>query len=267
MKESRCFALPSNDLLCPADNMKHLDLFAGIGGFALAAKWLNWQTVGFVEKDEFCQKILRKNFGETVKIVTDIHDVTAFSFRQPDIITGGFPCQPFSQAGKRRGNEDDRALWSEMFRVIKAYKPRWIVGENVANFAAMELDNCLLDLENAGYETMSFVLPACAVNAPQRRDRIWIIANTNGDGFLPKQIYESTGFEKPIWNEFKFSKLLALEKSRYAANGGNHGISNGIPVRLDEVARLKGLGNSIVPQVAYEILSAIRDVDCQRTGT
>lgn len=158
--------------------MNHLDLFSGVGGFALAAKWVGWQTSGFVEIDPFCQKVLAKHWPG-VQIESDIRDITGRTFpERPDIITGGFPCQPFSVAGKRRGTADDRHLWPEMVRVIKEYKPRWVLGENVAGIIPMELDSVLLDLEVAGYEAWPLVIPACGVDARHRRNRVWIVANS-----------------------------------------------------------------------------------------
>lgn len=112
--------------------MKVLDLFAGIGGFSLAAHWMGWETVAFVECDKFCQKVLRKNFGQDIEIHDDITTFSGKPFRgRVDIVTGGFPCQPYSSAGARKGTEDERHLWPEMLRVIIEVQPRFIVGENV----------------------------------------------------------------------------------------------------------------------------------------
>ena len=208
--------------------LTHLDLFSGIGGFALAAKWAGFQTIGFVEIDGYCQKVLKKHWSD-VPIVEDIRDVekikevVAYADKggySPDtrealskgedtpkpnpqfssrgrtgdalcgegfrvyakppvtLITGGFPCQPFSVAGKRGGKADDRYLWPAMFRIIEEVRPRWVVGENVAGIVRMELDTVLSDLERIGYTTQAIVIPACAVNAPHRRDRVWIIAHS-----------------------------------------------------------------------------------------
>ena len=110
--------------------MKLLDLFSGIGGFSLGAEYNNIETIGFVEKDAFCQKVLRKHWPNT-PIIGNIRDVTKDTFESVDIVSGGFPCQPFSVAGKRRGTDDDRYLWDETIRVVSLYKPRWFVGENV----------------------------------------------------------------------------------------------------------------------------------------
>ena len=160
--------------------MRHIDLFSGIGGFALAASWVwgpDHHIVSLCEIDPFCRKILNKHWPDA-----PVHDDIKTLEGKPyagtiDILTGGFPCQPYSVAGKRKGKEDDRALWPEMLRVIQEAKPRWIIGENVTGFVNMGLDDCLSDLEGEGYETTSFIIPACAVNAPHRRDRTWIVAN------------------------------------------------------------------------------------------
>ena len=199
--------------------MKHLDLFSGIGGFAIAveAVWPEAEHI-FCDNDKFCQKVLAKHWPQA-KIYGDIRQLTADTERERnrgemgngdgkespiqsgektppagidetgngdtksdiDLITGGFPCQPFSQAGKRRGTEDDRYLWPEMLRVIREFHPRWVIGENVGGFVTwnngMVLNQVCADLEEAGYEVQPFIIPACAVNAPHRRDRVWIVAH------------------------------------------------------------------------------------------
>lgn len=159
-----------------------MDLFSGIGGFALAidSVWLNVQHT-FVEIEPFCQIILRKYWPES-KIYGDIKKFKGKK-DSANIITGGFPCQPFSVAGKRRGKEDDRYLWPEMLRVIREVQPTWVIGENVAGIIRMELDQVLSDLESEGYQVQSFIIPACAVGAPHRRDRVWIV----GHGYFGKR--------------------------------------------------------------------------------
>jgi len=160
---------------------KLLDLFSGIGGFSLAASWCGIETIGFVEIDKFCQKVLRKHWSG-VPIYDDITKFDGREFRgTADIVSGGFPCQPFSCAGKRKGKADDRYLWPEMLRVISEVRPRWVIGENVAGFINMGLDDCISDLEGLQYEVQAFVIPACAVNAPHRRDRVWIVAHNEGN--------------------------------------------------------------------------------------
>ena len=160
--------------------MRHLDLFSGIGGFSLAASWI-WgsqhELVSFCERDEFCQRVLKKHWPD-VPCISDIHDVRGDNIGAVDLLTGGFPCQPFSVAGKRRGSEDDRYLWPQMLRVIQEVQPRWVLGENVHGIVNLALDAVLADLEGEGYEVQAFLVPACGVNAPHRRNRVWIIANT-----------------------------------------------------------------------------------------
>lgn len=158
--------------------MEHLDLFSGIGGFALAAKWAGFDTVAFCEIEPYCQKVLRKNFGDGIVIHDDIRQLDGTQYRGIDLITGGFPCQPYSIAGKRRGDDDPRALWPEMRRVIHEAKPTWVVGENVAHFANMGLDAACADLENEGYEVQPFIIPAVAIGAPHQRKRVFIVAHS-----------------------------------------------------------------------------------------
>ena len=152
--------------------MKVLDLFSGIGGFSLGLERAGMKTVAFCEIDSFCQKVLKKHWPH-VPIFNDIRRLNYEG--SVDVICGGYPCQPFSVAGKRKGSEDDRHLWPEMLACIKKYRPSWIIGENVAGHINLGLDNVLTDLEGEGYRTRVFVIPACAIGAPHRRDRVWII--------------------------------------------------------------------------------------------
>ena len=157
--------------------MNHGSLFSGVGGFDLAASWLGWENIFQVEKDEFCKTVLAKNFPGT-KRYGDIYEFDGRKYSGTiDILTAGFPCQPFSMAGKQRGKNDDRYLWPEVLRVIREVRPRWVVGENVAGIIKLALDEVLSNLEAEGYATETFVIPACAINAPHRRDRVWIAAN------------------------------------------------------------------------------------------
>ena len=144
-------------------------LFAGIGGFDLGLERAGFEIKWQVEIDPFCNKILAKHWPN-VKRYGDIKNVT--KLEPVDLICGGFPCQPFSCAGKQRGKEDDRYLWPEMFRVIQETKPTWVIGENVTGFINLGLDDCISDLERAGYAVQPFIIPACAVGAPHRRATI-----------------------------------------------------------------------------------------------
>ena len=139
-------------------------------------------TMAFCEINPFCQQILRQHWPD-VPIFDDIRSLTADDLpARPDIICGGYPCQPFSVAGKQRGKEDDRHLWPEMFRLIKECRPAWVIGENVAGHINMGLDDVLSDLEGAGYETQPFVIPACGLNAPHKRERVWVVGYAEHDG-------------------------------------------------------------------------------------
>jgi len=183
--------------------MKHGSLFSGIGGFDLAAEWMGWDNIFHCEWMPFPRKVLSHYWPEAISY----HDIATTDFRQHygqiDILTGGFPCQPYSAAGKRKGKDDDRHLWPHMLRCIREVKPRWVVGENVFGLATwnggLVFEEVCVDLEAEGYSVQPFVLPAAAVNAPHRRDRVWFVANAvgtgaRGNGF--KVSYEGWGASK-----------------------------------------------------------------------
>jgi len=160
--------------------MNHGSLFSGIGGFDLASQWMGWENKFHCEWNEFGQKVLHYYWPQA-ELFTDIKKSNFTKYANKiDILTGGFPCQPYSSAGKRLGKEDDRHLWPEMLRAIREIRPRWIVGENVRGLTnwngGLVFDEVQADLENQGYEVTPFLLPACAVNAPHRRDRVWFVA-------------------------------------------------------------------------------------------
>lgn len=253
--------------------MRVLDLFAGIGGFSLAAHWMGWETAAFVEWEDFPQRVLKKNFPD-VPIYGDIKD---FHYEQEkerigpiNLICGGFPCQPFSHAGKQGGTADDRYLWPEMLRVIRETRPSFVVGENVAGLLSMDggavFEQVCTSLEDEGYAVQPFIIPAIAVGAPHRRDRIWIVANRTSEGLSKsgqarKWELSSQGgaglhnrLKQPDWSRRWHE--VATELCR---------MDDGISSELDELTnsnrtkRLKALGNAIVPQVAYEIFRAIQN--------
>ncbi len=160
--------------------MKHGSLFNGIGGFQLAAEYMGWQNVFSCEIDKFCNQVTKYHYPKC----TQYEDIKKTDFTQHkgkiDILTGGFPCQPFSVAGKRLGTADDRNLWPEMYRAIKEIQPHYVIAENVRGIISwskgLVFKQVCSDLENEGYEVLSFVLPAAGVNAPHKRERVWFIA-------------------------------------------------------------------------------------------
>lgn len=181
LREYRRLAFP--DMI-----MNHVSLFSGIGGIDLAAEWAGFKTILQVEKNPFCLKRLVQ-LWPNVRRIERIEDVTAESIDRPvTLVSGGFPCQPFSVAGKRRGKEDDRYLWPQMLRVIQEIRPPWVLGENVANFLNLGLEDAISDLEAKGYEVAPpLVIPAVGVGAPHLRYRVFFVAHTNGQRFEVKQ--------------------------------------------------------------------------------
>jgi DNA (cytosine-5)-methyltransferase 1 len=166
--------------------LKILDLFSGLGGFSLGLERTgNFETIAFCDNDKYSNLVLQKHW-KGVKIYNDVKEITKEKLESdgvelPDIITGGFPCQPFSVAGKQKGTSDDRHLWPEMFRIIQEFKPRWVIGENVKGLVnlqdGMVFEIVCTDLEGEGYEVRAFNIPAAGVGAPHRRERIWIVAH------------------------------------------------------------------------------------------
>ena len=181
--------------------LKVLDLFSGIGGFSLGLESTGFfETIGFVEKDNFCQKVLKKHWSN-INIEGDIRNVKGERYAA-DVVTGGFPCQPFSVAGKRKSTADDRYLWDEMLRVIRETKPRWVIGENVEGIVnineGMVLRQVLNDLENEGFQSQCIIIPALGIGAWHQRKRIWIIANTSSQRSSSQSIGEHRELDKEI---------------------------------------------------------------------
>ncbi|MEO0295547.1 MAG: DNA (cytosine-5-)-methyltransferase [candidate division WOR-3 bacterium] len=281
----------------------HLDLFSGIGGFSLAvdAVWdkENVEHI-FVDIDPFCRAITKKHWHNSIHyedIREFIKQLTADTekenFKNIFLLTGGFPCQPFSQAGRRKGTQDDRYLWREMFRVIQLTKPKWVVAENVRGLLTIEqgvvFQQVCSDLESEDYEVQSFIIPAVSVNAPHRRDRVWIIANRKS-GKSWKQTKQkrrqdfsrtnsnvtNTNGKRLERNNSEGDRLCARcnrgERKEWNKNWIEVAtelcrMDDGLPAELDGLKlsasrhrkeRLKALGNAIVPQVAIEIMKAIK---------
>ena len=183
--------------------MRHGSLFTGIGGFDLAAEWMGWENVFHCEWNEFGQKVLKYYWPNAISY----GDITKTDFTvhrgRIDILTGGFPCQPFSLAGKRKGTADDRHLWPEMLRAIREIQPLWIVGENVPGIVnwdrGLVFEQVQSDLESEGYEVQPVILPACGVNAPHRRDRVWFVAHSNRNGRDCKESRRNEGKSEGCW--------------------------------------------------------------------
>jgi len=237
------------------EKIKHSSLFTGIGGFDLAAEWMGWENVFQVEKDGWCKKVLTKNFP-TVKRYGDIKEFNGSEYTNKiDILTGGFPCQPFSLAGSRKGKDDDRYLWKEMFRVICETKPPFVVGENVAGIIGMALEDVFADLESEGYEIETFIIPACAIGAAHRRDRVWIVAYN-------ERYYNGRSYSNGR-RERKQEEIISNVWRSRQENNGEWQIEPAIRRSIDGLSermdtnRLKGLGNAIQPQVVYEIFKCI----------
>jgi len=266
--------------------MRHGSLFSGIGGFDLAAEWMGWQNVFHCEWEEFPRKVLAYHFPNA-KSYGDIKETDFTIWRgQIDILSGGFPCQPFSQAGKRQGTEDDRYLWHEMLRAIQEISPRWIVGENVRGLVnwngGMVFDQVCSDLEGEGYKVFPILIPAAAVNAPHRRDRIWFVAYFDRERTAKRFSNEWTTPDP--YSDIRPKRGVHKERLEEAeghissrdswGTGGAWenfptqspicGGDDGIPRKLDSIAfpkwrneSIKAYGNAIVPQVAYEIFKTI----------
>lgn len=234
-----------------------LDLFSGIGGFSLGLERAGMRTAAFCEIDPFCRSILARHWPGK-PIYEDIKQLTARRLHHDniasiDLICGGYPCQPFSVAGFQRGESDPRHLWPQMHRLIREVRPRWVVCENVAGHIQLGLDAVLADLEVAGYAATPFVIPACAVGAPHRRDRVWIVAHAPGIR-LPRSM--GPHGRQPA------SQLPAQEVRWELPSPFTCGSDDGIPFFLD---RLRALGNAVVPQIPELIGRAILAYDRQRT--
>lgn len=278
--------------------MRALSLFSGIGGLDLAAEWAGIETAAFCEYADFPRKVLSKHWPD-VPIYKDIRNLNKKILLKDGVIDrdktiglvhGGFPCQPYSIAGERKGKEDDRDLWPEMYRIIHELGPDWVVGENVANFANMELDRTLLNLESEGYETTSLLLPACGVDAKHQRFRTFIVAHSSGERHVCGRLEE---FATEAWeqtftdtvqssnifhhaNSFRWEKNnLPGEVTKTREGNRELGSADSFPTRWsveprvgrvahgisNRVDRIGSLGNAVVPQQAFPIFSAIMEIE------
>lgn len=263
--------------------MTHGSLFSGIGGFDLAAEHAGFQNVFQVENNPWCLRVLEKNFPNVVRY----GDIIRFNAKpyagQIDLLTGGFPCQPFSFASpNRKGKTDNRYLWPEMFRVIDEIRPRFVIAENVPGIIRLALDQVLFDLESIGYTVWPFIIPACAKDAPHRRDRVWIIAcqkhfktntqrrNTTQTRKIPRDT-ENLVFSDTVGNGRKQHKSPSFSnqtsrhgrrtpesRSYWQDKPGICRVADGIPYRMD---RIRGLGNAVVPEVVVELVFKLLEIE------
>jgi len=273
--------------------MRHVDLCSGIGGFALGFEWAKLSKPAlFCDIEPWSRQILTKHWPD-VPVADDVKELARDPERlvpDHDIITAGYPCQPFSMAGHRRGIEDDRHIWPEIFAIVQAKRPRWCVFENVFGHVSMGLDQVLSDLEGENYTCQAFIIPACALDAPHRRDRVWIIAHVDSisqsNGAIHEQRLEKasnvgdSSSSRFSGNVGRQSKQKSEDRRADVANTDNTGciqqhqtskrrsewlpeppvgrVAHGISGRVD---RLRGLGNAIVPQVAMQIGLTIKDCE------
>lgn len=290
--------------------MKHLDLFSGIGGFALGLQWAGgFETVAFCEIDKFCQKVLAKNFPGK-PIFGDIHDLTTNALEQRGIAeielgTAGFPCQPFSQNGNKKGIDDERFLWAELFRVVRDIQPKYLLLENVPNLLRVQkglvFTGILYDLSSLGYAVEWAVIPASAVGAPHKRDRLFIIAYPQsqrqergesqlqapeswrhieaGPGAVPTNVPD-THSRRQRRRTTQHQKAEAQTRGVFfsptgfslPAGGSWNDLpspaicrsSDGIPHRMD---RLKSLGNAVVPQLIQMLGQRLIEFDKELNET
>jgi DNA (cytosine-5)-methyltransferase 1 len=248
--------------------MKHLDLFSGIGGFALAAQWAGIETVAFCEINEECIKVLNKHWPD-VKKHNDIKELNGKEYEGIDIITGGYPCQPFSVAGSQKAHKDNRHLWPEMCRIITQAKPTWAICENVYGHIKLGLDSVQHDLEAIGYTSQPFIIPALSTGANHNRDRVFTVAYTASNGFDESETGTSNG---------KANEHNKKRKDKNSNNERCSGLRFGMdwqgnpigrrgtkppPLRVDDelprrMDRNKMIGNAIDPMIAYELLRTIK---------
>lgn len=238
--------------------MRFGSLFAGIGGFDLGLERAGMKVRWQVEIDPFCNEILEKHWPH-VKRFGDIRSVGKENLEAVELICGGFPCQPFSKAGKRRGKSDDRNLWPEMFRVVEELRPSWVIAENVPKIRDIYLDEILSDLEGIDYSTGTIDLPAVAFGAWHLRHRIYIVAHSNGKGLAEWK----EGDEHDIVLPTEYGGLGSKWQDIWISESSLDRVADGVPRRVD---RIKALGNAVVPQVATFIGWHIMKVEEQKNG-
>ena len=273
--------------------LKHLDLFSGIGGFSLGLEATGgFETVAFCDIDQYPRQVLQKHWPH-VKQYEDIKELNYEKLKADgllpiDIITGGYPCQPFSVAGRKKGEDDPRHLWPEYFRLVKECRPTWVIGENVSGHIKLGLDTVISDLESEDYAVRPFSISASSIGANHQRERVWIVANSRRPRGPWSELREENENETRKENANQFERSSSTPSSSANTNGKGsqrYGseyelresqeerktswsrwwesepdvgrVAYGIPKRVD---RLKSLGNSLVPQIPYYIGKTILEV-------
>ena len=276
--------------------MTHGSLFSGIGGFDLAAEWAGWQNLFNCEIDPFCQTVLKHHFPDAEQF-TDIRTADFARYKDRlDVLTGGFPCQPFSTAGKRKGTEDDRYLWPEMLGVIRTVRPRWVVGENVYGIVSwsegLVFKQVCVDLETEGYEVQPYVLPDCGDWAAHQRYRTWFVAHrtdtgiedvrerentilsggvaadTDGQQLCKRRMYKDrpekteryTGARHPRYDRQTWQNFPTQSPVCSRDDGVSYGL-DGITFSKWRMESIKAYGNAEVPQGGYQINETINEYE------
>lgn len=244
--------------------MKMLSLFSGVGGIDLAAQWAGIQTAAFCEIEPFCRKILHQHWPD-IPIFGDIHKLNKevlqnAGIRYVDIVAGGFPCQPFSRAGKQNGISDERYLWPEMLRITNEIRPTWLIGENVENAVRIVLDDIIDSLEKIGYQTQTFVISAKCSGAYFEGKRTFIVATPYDRSAIMRRDkqFQANAKIKGRWNYNgrRAEKLNTGE--RWSIKSRPYGVADGVPNRVD---RIKARGNAVRPQQIYPIFKAIAELE------
>ena len=274
--------------------LTHVSLFTGIGGIDIAADWAGFKTIAQVENEPYPLKVLAKHWPDVPKF----HDIRTFKGsdlnERPTVLSGGFPCQPFSVAGEKKGKEDNRYLWPEMCRVIGEVRPTWVIGENVRGLVRIALDTVYEDLENLGYAVQSFLIPALGFGAPHKRERIFIVGHTTGTGLSnwagitlgrptafaqskrpnSNSLADAARFGRYTWGT-KSAELQRLSSVTIGSSSLERPVTSsrsdwwttepsvgrvahGVPHRVD---RIRALGNAVVPQQIYPIFAAIAAIE------